>query len=95
MDGKPDLQALLAERGLTLAETERRAGLAKGSISRRLRGRRGWDVTLDWAMRVAHAAQAPLQEVADAIAVSLHRAEEEQRRRLSVEQARLEAELEG
>jgi hypothetical protein len=68
--------------------------LAKGSLSRRLRLRRGYGLTLDAALRLSQATGVPLQDIADGFAVSLARAEEEQRRRLSVEAARLEAELE-
>jgi transcriptional regulator with XRE-family HTH domain len=88
-----DLRALLAERGLSLAAAERAAGLAKGSLSRRLRGRRGYGLTLDVALRLSQATGIQLQAIADGFAVSLAQAEERRRRVDDVELARLEAEL--
>jgi transcriptional regulator with XRE-family HTH domain len=89
----PDLRSLLAERGYTLAAAERRAELAAGSLSRRLRGRRGYGLTLDVALRLSRATGIPLETIAEAFTVSLAQGEERRRCIAEVERVRLEAEL--
>jgi len=90
---KPDLWTLLVRRGFTLAAAERAAGLAKGSLSRRLRGRRGYGLTLDVALRLSQATGLPLETIADGFAVSLAEVEERRRRWAAAERAMLEAAL--
>ena len=90
---KPDLWTQLVRRGFTLAAAERAAGLAKGSLSRRLRGRRGYSLTLDVALRLSQATGIPLQAIADGFVVSLAEVEERRRRWAAAERALLEAAL--
>jgi transcriptional regulator with XRE-family HTH domain len=85
---KPDLRQLLRERGLTVAAAERKAGMARGSLSRLLSGRRGKSVPLETVRRLAVGIRKPLQIVADALQLSITGAREFRRRAAEAERAR-------
>ena len=75
----------MARRGLTLAEAERRSGLAQGSLSRRLAGRRGRGLQLDTVRRLSRGVGIPLEVLADGFEFSFASVSERRRRELEVE----------
>lgn len=85
-----DFRTLLAQRGVTISHLERVAGMARGSLSRILTGRRGGD-SLFTAEKVAKALGLPLDTVVSAILTSVTDAQERRRRVLDGELARREA----
>ena len=82
---RADVRTLLARKGLTLAEAERRSGLAQGSLSRLLAGRRGRGLQLDTVRRLARGVGIPLEVLADGFEFGFAAAQERHRRELDLE----------
>jgi hypothetical protein len=87
------LRALLFESGLTVAQAERNAGFASGSLSRVLTGRRR-DLRFETVRRLARAMKSSLGEVAEALERTLEYNSDQRQQRQAAEMARLRAELE-
>lgn len=88
----PNLRRLLRWAGLRIVDVEREAGMAPGSFSRVLAGRRGRRMGLPTAYRLAKAMGIPLRVFSAALERTLDEREEFLRRCAEAERARREAE---
>lgn len=92
-ESPPDLRALLAQFGFSLARAERASGLSPGSLSRLLTGRRGRGLRLETVRRLSRGTRLRLGLLAETVARTIEHNEERQRRMQAAELARLEAQL--
>lgn len=88
----PDLRQLLARQGLSIAAAELAARMCRGGLSRVLAGRRGSEMKLPTAKRLARVLEVSLDVFAVALERTMSESKEVRRMQQAAELARLQAE---